>query len=95
MAHDQFLQNLINDCIESVDDNEKDRFVGWESLFSILVYQGLLIMLPELKEWLKPAASAIALKPSINPWQNQCEWLCYSEWFGLQRSGLENSDGSY
>jgi hypothetical protein len=62
MAHDQFLQNLINDCIESIDDNEKDRFVGWESLFSILVYQGLLIMLPELKEWLKLAASAIALK---------------------------------
>ena len=62
MANDQFLQNLINDCVESVDDNEKDRFVGWESLFSILVYQGLLIMLPELKEWLKLAASAIALK---------------------------------
>ena len=62
MAHDQFLQNLINDCIESIDDNEKDRFVGWESLFSILIYQGLLIMLPELKEWLKLAASAIALK---------------------------------
>ncbi len=62
MAHDQFLQNLINDCIESIDDNEKDRFVGWESLFSILVYQGMLIMLPELKEWLKLAASAIALK---------------------------------
>ena len=62
MAHDQFLQNFINDCVESVDDSEKDRFVGWESLFSILVYQGLLIMLPELKEWLKLAASAIALK---------------------------------
>ena len=62
MANDQFLQNFINDCVESVDDNEKDRFVGWESLFSILVYQGLLIMLPELKEWLKLAASAIALK---------------------------------
>ena len=62
MAHDQFLQNFINDCVESVDDNEKDRFVGWESLFSILVYQGLLIMLPELKEWLKLAVSAIALK---------------------------------
>ena len=61
MAHDQFLQNLINNCIESVDDNEKDRFVGWESFF-ILVYQGLLTILLELKEWLKLAASAIALE---------------------------------
>jgi hypothetical protein len=62
MANDQFLQNLINKCVESIDDTEKDRFIGWESLFSILVYQGLLIMLPELKEWVKLAASAIALK---------------------------------
>ena len=62
MAQEQFLQNFIVDCIESIDDTEKDRFIGWESLFSILIYQGLLIMLPELKEWLKLAASAIALK---------------------------------
>ncbi len=62
MAQKQFLQNFIKDCMESIDDKEKDRFIGWESLFSILIYQGLLIMLPELKEWLKLGAASIVLK---------------------------------
>ena len=62
MANDAFLKDFVDDCMVSIDDKEKDRFIGWESLFTVLVYQGLLLMLPELKEWLKLGASAIALK---------------------------------
>jgi hypothetical protein len=62
MTNNHFMQNLIMECMQSINDEEKERFIGWESLFSILVYQGLLILLPELKEWLKLGASAVALK---------------------------------
>jgi hypothetical protein len=62
MTEDAFLENFVNDCVGSINDKEKDRFMGWESLVTVLVYQGLLILLPELKEWLKLGASVIALK---------------------------------
>ena len=35
---------------------------GWESLVSVLVYEGMRLLLPELKEWLRLGATAIALK---------------------------------
>ena len=56
------LKTLVDDCIESVEYEDKDKFIGWESIISVLVYQGLLILLPELKEWLKLGASVIVLK---------------------------------
>ena len=30
MAQEQFMQNFINDCVESIDDTEKDRFAMGE-----------------------------------------------------------------
>ncbi len=62
MTGDQFLQSFINECIASIEDKEKDHAIVWDTIFTILVYKGLKILLPELKEWLKLAASAIALK---------------------------------
>jgi hypothetical protein len=43
--------------------NEKEpNFVGWEALVAILVYQGLKVLLPEIKEWIKIGALKIVLK---------------------------------
>ena len=62
MKQHESLQKLISDCVESIEYEKKEKFIGWESIVSVLVYQGLLIMLPELKEWLKLGANVIALK---------------------------------
>ncbi|MGA1839568.1 MAG: hypothetical protein ACMUIU_02995 [bacterium] len=53
---------FIKDCAISADEETKEKFVGWESLIAILIYQGIRLMLPEIKEWFKLGAQANALK---------------------------------
>ncbi len=65
MENDKYLDELIGSIVEeNVDHSEQtnEKFIGWESLIGILVYQGFLILLPELKGWLKLGAVAIILK---------------------------------
>ncbi|MBA3012952.1 MAG: hypothetical protein KKF12_05995 [Proteobacteria bacterium] len=65
MKNKTYLDEFIISCLEENDDQSEqtnEKFIGWESLITILVYQGFLILLPELKEWLKLGAVAIVLK---------------------------------
>jgi len=65
MKSKAYLDEFIASCIEeNVDQFEQrnEKSIGWESLITVLVYQGFLILLPELKEWLKLGAVAIVLK---------------------------------
>jgi len=62
MNGDTNLDLFIKDCSMAADEATKEKFIGWEGLIAILVYQGLKLMLPEIKEWLRLGAQAIALK---------------------------------
>ena len=62
MSDSDYLKNFIQTCAQTRPDSEDQKFVGWEAVVAILVYQGLKVMLPELKEWLKLGGSLIALK---------------------------------
>jgi hypothetical protein len=54
---------LIKECAESLSrEKSNDKFIGWETLVSILVYEGLRAMLPEIREWIKLGATTITLK---------------------------------
>ncbi len=62
MAESDYLENFIQTCAQNLPDSERQRFVGWEGIVAVLVYQGLKIMLPELKEWVKLGGTVIAMK---------------------------------
>lgn len=62
MNKNKNIDLFIKDCAISTNEETKEKFTGWESLIAILIYQGMKLMLPEIKEWFKLGAQAIALK---------------------------------
>ncbi len=62
MNNQTYLDEFIKDCSETRPENTGERFVSWEPIIAILVYQGIKLLLPELKEWIKLGASVITLK---------------------------------
>ncbi len=62
MNNQDYLSEFIKDCSETGRERIDERFVGWDAIVAILVYQGIKLLLPELKEWIKLGASAITLK---------------------------------
>ena len=62
MAEDKFLQEFIQECSQAVGSETSEKFVGWETILTVLVIQGLKTLLPELKEWVKLGATAITTK---------------------------------
>ncbi len=40
---------------------ENERFLGWEALYGVLIYEGNKLCLPEIKAWLKLPAMQLAL----------------------------------
>ncbi len=62
MNEKENLDLFIKDCVLLANEESEEKFLGWESLIAILIYQGFKLMLPEVKEWLKIGTEAIALK---------------------------------
>ena len=62
MTESNYLKNFIHTCAQSQPESEGQKFIGWEGVVAILVYQGLKILLPELKEWVKLGGTVIAMK---------------------------------
>ncbi len=62
MNEKENLDLFIKDCVLLADEESEEKFLGWESLIAVLIYQGIKLMLPEVKEWLKIGIEAIALK---------------------------------
>jgi hypothetical protein len=62
MTNPAYLQSFVKECSEASVETTGEKFTGWESLVGILVYKAMRLLLPELKEWLKLGAAAVALK---------------------------------
>ncbi len=62
MENQPYLEEFIKTCAETEPEPGDEKFVGWESVVAVLVYEGIKLILPEIREWLKLGASAIALK---------------------------------
>jgi hypothetical protein len=62
MDSQKFIEDFIKECSQSKPEVTDEKFIGWEGLVSILVYEGIKMLLPELKEWIKIGATAIATK---------------------------------
>ncbi|MBT34134.1 MAG: hypothetical protein CMO01_31105 [Thalassobius sp.] len=56
----EFAERIVKDV--EIDSASDEKFVGWETIATILVFQGIPIILPELKEWVKLGMAAVALK---------------------------------
>ncbi len=61
---DDFIKECMNEYTETTPESTGDKLAleAIVSLFSILVYHGIKILLPEIKEWAKLGAAKIALK---------------------------------
>jgi hypothetical protein len=57
-----YVENFVKECSETQLETTGEKFVSWETLFTILVYEGLRLLLPELKEWVRLGAAAVAMK---------------------------------
>ena len=62
MENHDFLNDFIKECSEEKPETTDEKFIGWESLVSILIYEGIKWILPEIREWVKLGATAITLK---------------------------------
>ncbi len=62
MNNQLHLEEFIKTCSETQTEPTGEKYIGWESLVTILVYEGIKLILPEIREWLKLGASAIALE---------------------------------
>ena len=58
----QILEDFINECAAEKPESGDEKFIGWEALLSLLVYEGLKWVLPEIREWVKLGATTISLK---------------------------------
>ncbi len=61
------LQAFVNECVEEYhsgvyDENAKRSAADVAFIMTVLISQGLYIMLPEIREWLKLGVAVIALK---------------------------------
>jgi hypothetical protein len=56
------LDEVYERCQAQVhEEPENERFIGWEALYGILIYEAIKLFLPEIKEWLKLPAMKLAL----------------------------------
>jgi len=62
MSRTPYLDQFIESCQQQAPTGAGERFIGWETIVTVLVIEGLRLLLPELREWAKLGASAIALK---------------------------------
>ncbi len=62
MSKPDFLNEFIKQCSQNKPEFEGEKFIGWEQIIFTLIGFGLKAMVPELKEWIKLGAAAIALK---------------------------------
>lgn len=62
--NETYLNNFAKEiATEAKAANTTDeKFIDWQTLATILVFQGIPIILPELKEWVKLGMAAVALK---------------------------------
>lgn len=57
-----YLDAFIRECALSQSAEGGAKFIGVETLVGILVYEGIKVALPEIKEWIKLGASYITMK---------------------------------
>ncbi len=56
------IENFIKECTQEIPKETNEKFVGWETLVTNLVIEGIKIILPEVREWVKLSTTAIFLK---------------------------------
>jgi hypothetical protein len=57
-----YLETFVRECSAVQPEATEEKFIGWEPLLAILVFEGLKCILPELKEWVKLGATVVAIK---------------------------------
>ena len=62
MKSNKIIELFVKECAESAVQQSGEKFVGWESLIAVLVYQGLKLLLPQIKEWFKLGTAVMDLK---------------------------------
>jgi hypothetical protein len=62
MTRTAYLDRFIESCKQEAPQGGGERFLGWETLVTVLVIEGLRLLLPELREWARLGATAIAMK---------------------------------
>jgi len=62
MKSNKIIELFVKECAESAAQQSGEKFVGWESLIAVLVYQGLKLLLPQIKEWFKLGTAVMDLK---------------------------------
>ncbi|MFB3041290.1 MAG: hypothetical protein ACE1ZS_05725 [Candidatus Poribacteria bacterium] len=56
------LDEVYETCqAQAQEEPENERFMGWEALYGVLIYEGIKLCLPEIKAWLKLPAMQLAL----------------------------------
>jgi hypothetical protein len=56
------LDEVYETCqAQAQEKPENERFIGWEALYFVLIYEGIKLFLPEIKAWLKLPAMHLAL----------------------------------
>ena len=56
------LDEVYDTCqAQAHEEPENERFIGWEALYGVLIYEGIKLFLPEIKAWLKLPAMQLAL----------------------------------
>ena len=59
---DSLLDEVYQTCqAQAHEESENERFIGWEALYGVLIYEAIKLFLPEIKEWLKLPAMQLAL----------------------------------
>jgi hypothetical protein len=56
------LNDLLRKTKAEIQPNAELKFIEVDTVLTILIYQGLKILLPELREWIKLGFSKIVLK---------------------------------
>ncbi len=62
MSRTPYLDRFIESCKQEAPTGGGERFIGWETIVTVLVIEGLRLLLPELREWARLGATAIAMK---------------------------------
>lgn len=56
------LNDLLQKTKAEIQPDPEKKFVDLDTVLTILIYQGLKILLPEIREWIKLGFSKIVLK---------------------------------
>lgn len=56
------LSKLLQDVKSEVPVEQGKKFIDPDTILTILIYQGIKMLLPELREWIKLGFSRIVLK---------------------------------